>query len=68
MIVVVVPLLLKAKADACKEDNPTWWEAMHGPFADEYWKAAITEVETLKAMNALEVVDHTEDMNVLQST
>ena len=38
------------------------------PFADEYWKAAITKVETLEAMNAWEVVDHTEDMNVLWST
>ena len=59
---------LKAKAAASKEDNPTWWEAMHGPFADEYWKATITEIETLEAMNAWQVVDCAEDMIVLHST
>ena len=37
----VHPLFLKAKAAASKEDNPNYWEAMNGPFADEYWKAAV---------------------------
>ena len=41
---------------------------MHGPYADEYRKPTITEVETLEDMNAREVVDYTEDMNALQST
>ena len=41
---------------------------MHGPFADAYWKASIIVIETLEAMNAWKVIDHTEDMNVLQST
>ena len=41
---------------------------MHGPFADKYWKANITEVENLEAMNAQELVNHTKDMSVLQST
>ena len=41
---------------------------MHGPFADEYCKAAITEIETLEAINTLEIVDRTQDMNVLKST
>ena len=50
-----------------KEDNQTWWKTLHGSFADEYWRATITEVETLEAMNAWKVFDHTEDMNVLQS-
>ena len=27
------PLFLKSKATASKEDNPTWKEAIHGPFA-----------------------------------
>ena len=40
---------------------------MCDPFADEQWKATITEVETLKAMIAWEVVDQTVGMNVLQS-
>ena len=41
---------------------------MNCPFADKYWKAAITEVQTLEAMNSWEVVDHSKDVNVLQST
>ena len=41
---------------------------MHGPFADESWKAVITEVETLEAMNAWEVFDCNGDMNIFQST
>ena len=41
---------------------------MHGPFADEYWKAAVTEAETMEAINTWEIVDNTEDMNALQST
>ena len=39
------------------EDNSSWWEAMHGPFSDKYWKAAITEFETLEAMNVWKVVE-----------
>ncbi len=31
----VHPLFLKAKAKASKADNPSWWEAMKSPFADE---------------------------------
>ena len=46
----VHPLFLKAKAAASKDDNPTWWQAMKGPFADEYWKSAVTEIETLEGM------------------
>ena len=38
------------------------------PFADKYWKAAITQVEALEAIKAWKVVDYIEDMNVLQST
>ena len=64
----VHPLVLKAKVASIKEDNLTWWEAILGSFADEYWKVAITEIETVEAMNTLELVDHTEDMNVLLST
>ena len=45
-----------------------WWEAMHGPFADDQQKAAVTAVDTLQAMDAQKVVDCTEDMNLLQST
>ena len=41
---------------------------MHGLFADKYWKASITVVETLEVMNAWGLVDHTNNMNALQST
>ena len=51
------PLFLKAKSEASKEDNPNWKQAMNGPFKEEYWKAAVKEIETLESMNAWEVVD-----------
>ena len=41
---------------------------MHGPFADEYWKAACTEVETLEKMKAWDIVGREVSMNVLSST
>jgi hypothetical protein len=53
----VHPLFLKAKAEASKADNPNWWEAMKSPFADEYWKAAVKEIETLEKMDCWDVVD-----------
>ena len=39
---------------------------MHCLFADEYWKAAATEVESLEAMDTWKVLDQLEDMDVLQ--
>ncbi|KAL7460298.1 hypothetical protein ACHAXS_001818, partial [Conticribra weissflogii] len=39
------PMMLQAKAAASKEDNPNWWQAMNGPFSEEYWKAACVEEE-----------------------
>ena len=62
------PLFLKAKSEASKEDNPNWWQAMNGPFKVEFWEAAMREVKTLEDMDAWEVVDRTEDMNVLAGT
>ena len=64
----VHPFFLKAQAAASKDDNPNWWEAMRGPFADEFWKAAIAEIETLEKMGAWEVVDRPEKANVIDST
>ena len=37
-------------------------------FADEYWKAAVTEIETLENMNAWDVIDRPVDKNVLGGT
>ena len=41
---------------------------MNGQFADEYWEAAVTEIETLEFMKAWEVVEQQDDMNVFRST
>ena len=41
---------------------------MDSEFSEDFWKAAITEIETLGAMGAWEIVDKTDEMNVLDST
>ena len=41
---------------------------MHGQFSDEYWEAAVTEIENLEYMNSWEVFDCGDDMNVIKST
>ena len=64
----ICPLFLKAKSAASKEDNPNWWQAMQGPFADEFWKGAVVELETLEGMGAWEIVDQTDALNVIDST
>ncbi|KAL7460059.1 hypothetical protein ACHAXS_000526 [Conticribra weissflogii] len=64
----VHPLFLKAKAKASKHDNPNWFQAMNGPFADKYWKAACKEIQTLEDMEAWDVVDRTNDLHVINST
>jgi hypothetical protein len=63
----VHPLFLKAKSEASKEDNPSWKQAMNGPFKAEYWEAAVKEIETLESMGAWEVVDRSEAENVIDS-
>eukprot|EP01082_Thalassiosira_pseudonana_P009463 g8665.t1 g8665 contig3:647373-650417(+) len=62
------PLFLQARSAASKEDYPNYWQAMNGPFAEEYWKAAVKEIETLEGMNAWTVVEREDDMNVIDST
>ena len=64
----VHPLFLKAKAEAFKADTPNWWEAMKSPFADEYWKAAVKEIETLEKMGCWDVVNHPEGVHTIDST
>jgi transposase InsO family protein len=63
----VHPLFLSAKTGISKEDNPSWQEAMNGDEAEQYWEAACTEVATLEAMDAWEVVDRPKDRRVLPS-
>jgi hypothetical protein len=64
---LIHPLFLKARSEASREDNPNWREAMNGPFSDSFWDACYTELETLEAMEAWDVVDRPEDANVIAS-
>ena len=68
LINYVNPFVLAAKTAASSADNPTWDQAMKGPFAEEYWKAAEIEVETLKKMKAWDVVERDGSMNILPGT
>ena len=61
-------MVLKAKAAASKDDNQNWKQAMNGDFTQEFWEACKTELTMLESMNAWEIVDRTNDMNVIQST
>ena len=65
---MISPLILAAKTAASKEDNPTWWQAMNSPYAEEFWKAVQIEIETLKRIKAWTVVPHTDNIHVLPST
>ena len=62
------PLLLAAKTAASDADNPTWNQDMNGPFAEEYWEAAETEIKMLEGIKAWEVVDQDQAENILPST
>ena len=52
----ISPHFLSAKTGLSKEDNPGWSEAMAGDEAPQYWEAAKTEIATLEAMDAWDVV------------
>ena len=64
----VHPLSLKATAAASQADNPNQRQAMDDQFADEYWEADVTELETLKSMSAWKVVCCEDYINVIRST
>ena len=59
---------MKSKAAASQADNPNWHQAMNSQFSDEYWEAAVTEIEALESINEWEVADSEDDMNVINST
>eukprot|EP00985_Skeletonema_marinoi_P022130 scaffold13940_cov215-Skeletonema_marinoi.AAC.1 len=63
----VHPAFLNAKMGISKADNPGWNEAMSGPEAAEFWKAAEVEIATLEKMKAWKVVDIPEGKKVLPS-
>lgn len=41
---------------------------MNGPFAEEFWQAAVLEIETLEKMDTWDVVERTADMKPLPTT
>jgi hypothetical protein len=57
LVKLVHPPFLKAKAEAIKADNPDWRQAMSGPFANEFCKAAVKEYHMLEGMDVWEIVD-----------
>ena len=59
------PFVLLAKTSASSADNPPWEQAMKGPFAEDYWKAAEVEVKTLEKITAWTVVEKDEAENIL---
>ena len=60
------PLLLSAKANSA--DNPKWFEAMNGPYSDQFNDAAREEIETLENIDAWTKIKRANWMNVLKST
>ena len=60
------PMLLSAKANS--SDNPKWFEAMNGPYSDQFSQAARDEIETLSTIGAWTKMKRESWMNVLKST
>jgi hypothetical protein len=60
------PSLLATKANA--EDNPTWDEAMNGPFSQGFREACKREFDTLEKKNCWDVVDRPKDRSIVSST
>ena len=61
------PFAFAAKAN--NEDTPNWHQAVNGPHSDGFWEAMATEIFTLtEKMDAWDVVDREDWMNVLPST
>ncbi len=54
----VHPFFVNANSDASKRDNLHWHQAINGPFADENWKEAEKEINTMEGMGAWDVIEH----------
>ena len=67
MVNCVHLLFLESKSTASGEDNNNWHEANTGPFADEYWKAIKTEIQTLGSMGSWNIDELDDDVNFIQS-
>jgi hypothetical protein len=63
----VHPLFLRAHSAASKLDNLGWQEAIPGKFANDYWKAMELEIFTLESIEAWQVVDKEDEINVIKS-
>jgi hypothetical protein len=61
-------MFLRAHSAASKEDNPGWCKATQGKFANDYWKAMEVEIFMLEPIDAWDVVEQEDDMNVINST
>ena len=59
-------MLLSSKSNSA--DNPKWFEAMNGPFREQFAEAAGEEIKTLTEINAWDKVKRENWMNVLKST
>ena len=61
-------MFLNEKYTASKEYSTHLWDAIRGPFVDEYGKAACDEIETLCKMGYWDMIDRTDEMSVIDST
>ena len=65
----VQPHLLTAGTSKNDADSPSFTQAINGPFAEKWWEAMTTELETLEDdLQAWELVKRESWMNVLPST
>jgi hypothetical protein len=60
------PSLLATKANA--EDNPTWSDAMNGPYSQGFRKACQLEIDTLINMECWDVVDRPKNRSIVSNT
>ena len=59
-------LVLSAKSNS--SNNPKWFEAMRGPYSDQFREAAKVEIDTLDSIGACTKVKRENWINVLRST
>ena len=60
------PMLLSSKSNSA--DNPKWFEAINGPFREQFAEAVREAIKTLTKINAWNKVKRENWMNVLKST
>ena len=50
------------------EDNPNWYQAMNGPYSENFVEVTEEEIKILTNINASHKVKRKPDMHVLKST